>query len=87
MPVEHGNYASLAARQVRLARDDGVFEPAGAQPAWIWVHTCPTPGCACRVAVVLAIQDGRDLLLARGKVVRDAWTSGAGYSKGVRKVR
>lgn len=68
------------APQVRLAPDDGVFELAGSKPAWMWVHTCPKPECACRTALIIAASDGRDQLLERGSAVRDAWTAGADYT-------
>lgn len=66
---------------IRLAPDDGVFElPAGAS-AWIWAHTCPTPKCPCRSALVLATHEGREVLLERGAVVHEAWNAGAGYAE------
>ena len=79
--VKHGKNDSPAAEKVRLAPDDGVFELAGAAPAWIWVHTCPKPKCSCRSALILAAHDGRELLLERGAAVRDAWNAAANYSR------
>ena len=79
--MKHGKNDSLTARNVRLAPDDGVFELAGAEPAWIWVHTCPKPTCSCRSALVLATHDGRELLLERGAAVRDAWNTQTNYSR------
>ncbi|KAF7960248.1 hypothetical protein AWV80_35515 [Cupriavidus sp. UYMU48A] len=55
--------------------DDGFFGLAGTSPSWIWVHTCPTPGCPCRTALALATHDGRGILEARGAPVRQAWMS------------
>lgn len=63
----------------RLAPDDGVFELAGPRPAWIWAHTCPTPGCTCRTALILASDDGRAALLERGAAVRAAWEANGDY--------
>lgn len=78
--MQHGNNDSFTTEKVLLAPDDGVFELAGAEPAWIWVHTCPTLACSCRSALVLATRHGRDLLLERGADVRDAWNTGNDYS-------
>lgn len=66
---------------VTLAPDDGVFELAGATPLWIWVHTCFTPTCACRSALVLATDEGRERLLERGAAVRDAWNASVNYKE------
>lgn len=79
--MKHGKNDSLATEDVRLAPDDGVFELAGAEPAWIWVHTCPKPRCSCRSALVLATHDGRELLLERGAAVRAAWNTRTNYSR------
>jgi len=79
--VKHGKIDSLTPEKVRIAPDDGVFELTGAEPAWIWVHTCPTFACSCRSALVLATQDGREQLLERGCSVRDAWNTGGDFSK------
>ena len=79
--MKHGKNDSLTTKNVRLAPDDGVFELAGAEPAWIWVHTCPKPTCSCRSALVLATHDGRELLLERGAAVRDAWNTQTNYSR------
>jgi len=73
--------APPARDKVRLAHDDGVFELAGAEPIWIWAHTCPKPRCSCRSALVLATNEGRDTLLERGAVVREAWNAGTGYAE------
>ncbi|WP_455285796.1 YecA family protein [Cupriavidus necator] len=55
--------------------DEGFFRLAGTSTSWIWVHTCPTPRCPCRTALVLATHDGREILEARGTPVRQAWMS------------
>jgi len=68
-------------KEARLTPDDGVFELAGPAPTWIWVHTCPTPKCSCRSALVLATDAGRETLLGRGTVVREAWNAGDGYAE------
>ncbi len=61
--------------KIRLAPDDGVFELSGAEPSWIWVHTCPTPECECRSALVLATNEGRNVLLERGAAVHAKWNT------------
>ena len=76
-----GKNESPPIESVQLAPDDGVFELPGAQPAWIWVHTCPDRACSCRAALVLATQGGREHLLERGAAVREAWNTGTGYAK------
>jgi len=78
--VKHSNSDSLTTENVQLAPDDGVFELAGTRPAWIWVHTCPTPACECRSALVLATHEGRERLLERGAAVRKAWNNRTGCS-------
>lgn len=70
-----------ATEKIRLAPDDGVFELPAAESAWIWVHTCPMLKCACRSALVLATHEGREVLLERGAVIREAWSAGAGYAE------
>lgn len=67
--------------KIRLAPDDGVLELPATEPAWIWVHTCPMPKCECRSALVLATHEGREVLLERGAVVREAWNAGTGYAE------
>ena len=74
------NINNPATRQAILAPDDGLFELAGAKPAWIWAHTCPKPECECRTALILATDTGREYLLERGAAVRDAWKTGASQS-------
>ena len=78
--LKPGNNDLPSAGNVRLAAEDGVFELAGAAPAWIWVLTCPTPSCPCRTALVLATHDGREHLLERAAAVRDAWNAQTDYS-------
>lgn len=75
-----------AIKPVALAPDDGVFELTGAPPLWIWVHTCFTPACACRSALVLATDEGRERLLERGAAVREAWNAGVNYKKVARSL-
>ena len=79
--MQHSNIYSGAATQVQLTPDDGIFELSGMEPAWIWVHTCPTPDCPCRSALVLATHAGRDRLLERGAAIHAAWNSGNDYSR------
>jgi hypothetical protein len=55
------------------AAEAGLIELAGDDPRWIWAFTCPTPGCDCRTATILATNGDRDALIARGAPVRDAW--------------
>jgi len=59
----------------------GIVELAGDGPRWIWAFTCPTPGCACRTALVLSTDGDRQALLARGALVRDAWLRGESHAK------
>jgi hypothetical protein len=63
-----------------LADDEGVFQLSGYDAPWIWAHTCPTPKCSCRSALILATNDGRAALLERGAPVRTAWQDGSGYA-------
>lgn len=74
------NESGPAATKVQLTPDDGIFELPGVEPAWVWVHTCPTPDCSCRDALILATHEGRDLLLERGSAIHDAWNAGNDYS-------
>ncbi len=71
---------------VQRDSQDGMFELAGAPSAWIWVHTCPTPKCPCRSALVLASNDGREKLLALGATVRGAGNARANYSKAAAEI-
>lgn len=71
---------SPAVRQALLAPDDGLFELAGAKPAWIWAHTCPMPECACRTAVILATDKGRGHLLERVASIRDTYSAKGDYA-------
>lgn len=48
---------------------------------WIWAFTCPTPGCDCRTATVLATTGDREGLTARGAPVRDAWLRRDGHAR------
>lgn len=63
---------SIPSGNPRLAAADGVFELPGAEPAWIWAHTCAIATCDCRSALVIATHVGRDFLLERGEAVLDA---------------
>jgi hypothetical protein len=63
----------------RLTVEQGVFELPGQDPIWIWARTCPTLGCECRSALILATSHSRQLLLERARVVDEAWHAGAGY--------
>ncbi len=68
-----------------LAADDGIFALADGA-LWIWAHTCPTPQCTCRTAVIIASDAGRDTLKARGACVRHAWETGADYEVAAREL-
>lgn len=70
-------------RTARLSPDDGLFRLAGTDSSWIWVHTCPTPRCPCRSALVLATHDGRETLEARGAPVWQAWMAESGHYREV----
>lgn len=63
---------SISSRNPRLAADDEVFELPGAEPAWMWAHTCAIATCDCRSALIIATHVGRDFLLERGEAVLDA---------------
>ena len=52
-----------------IADDEGVFQLSGYDATWIWVHTCPTPKCSCRSALIVSTNDGRAALLERGAPV------------------
>jgi SEC-C motif len=71
--------------KVHLAPEDGLFELPGPEPVWIWAHTCPTPRCPCRTALVASTKDGRDVLLDRGGPIRDAWNDGTSYAKAAKE--
>lgn len=70
-------------RTTRLSPDDGLFRLAGTDSSWIWVHTCPTPRCPCRSALVLATHDGRETLEARGAPVWQTWMAEGGHYREV----
>jgi hypothetical protein len=59
----------------RLSPEKALFRLADTDASWIRVHTCPTPRCACRTALVLATHDGREILEARGASIWQAWMS------------
>jgi hypothetical protein len=59
----------------------GLIELASGDPTWLWAFTCPTPRCDCRTAIVLSTAGDRQVLLARGAPVRDAWSRGESYAK------
>ena len=54
----------------------GILRLPGDEPSWIWAFTCPTPGCSCRSALVLAAAGDRETLRARGAEVGEAWLKG-----------
>ena len=54
----------------------GILRLPGDEPSWIWAFTCPTPGCSCRAALVLATDGDRETLRARGAPVSEAWLHG-----------
>jgi hypothetical protein len=66
--------------RVDLRPDEGVFELAGPESIWFWAHTCPTSKCPCRIAVVIATRESRDVLLERGAPVRKAWNDQTNYA-------
>lgn len=65
----------VPSENVSHAQDDGIFELNGAEPAWIWAHTCRSATCDCRSALVLATHVGQEFLLERGAVAVDALNS------------
>lgn len=48
---------------------------------WIWAFTCPTNGCECREAIVLAAEGSRDALVTAGAPVRNAWLARSGHAE------
>lgn len=78
--------AAPSGATVQLAPGEGVFELAGDRPTWIWAHTCPDAKCDCRSALILATDEGRDVLLERGTAVHEAWIAGAEYTHVARRL-
>jgi len=60
----------------RIAPEMGILQLPGDEPSWIWAFTCPTRGCACRSALVLATAGDRETLRSRGAEVGEAWLRG-----------
>jgi hypothetical protein len=81
---EHEGKAPMS-NSPTLSREDGVFELTGPEPIWIWAHTCPTPRCPCRTALLAATTEGRDVLLDRGGPIRDAWNAGTSYASAAKE--
>jgi hypothetical protein len=71
---------------VHLGPEEGVFELAGPKPTWIWAHTCPTPRCPCRTAILASTREGRNVLLRHAAPIRDAWNSGASHAQAAKEV-
>lgn len=67
--------------RTRDTSEAGLIALAGDAPRWIWAFTCPTPGCACRTALVLSTEGDRQALASRGAPVRDAWLRGESYAE------
>lgn len=59
---------------------NGVFELAGAPPVWMLAHTCRTPGCACRMAKVMASHDGEQALLRYQDAFHEAMQGGHDFA-------
>ena len=71
-----------------MAAEAGVLQLSGDPPKWIWAFTCPTPGCDCREAIVLATDDDdRDALIAAGAPVRKAWLARESYAKAAARLK
>jgi hypothetical protein len=64
-----------------MPAEAGLLQLPGAEPAWIWAFTCPTPGCDCREATVLWTGGDRETLLARCGPVAEAWRNRTGHAK------
>jgi hypothetical protein len=64
-----------------MPAEAGLLQLPGDEPAWIWAFTCPTPGCDCREATVLWTGGDREMLLARGAPVAEAWRNRTGHAK------
>jgi hypothetical protein len=61
--------------QTRETSEAGLIELQGNNAIWIWAFPCPTPGCECRTATVVASGD-RETLVARSAPVLEAWLGG-----------
>ena len=76
----HENIDSLTTKVGQIPPCNEVYELSGAQLERIWVHTCPTPGCSCRTALVIATLEGHEHLLERGAAYSEAWSMGANHA-------
>jgi len=67
--------------------EQGIIELPGMPPRWIWAFTCPTPKCACRVAIVLSAAGERETLVERGRPVADAWLRSSDHAQVARDLQ
>lgn len=74
MNIEH--FQSSRAIPGASMPDNGVFELSGTPPVWILAHTCRTPGCSCRLAKIMASQEGEQALLRHQDVYHEAMQGG-----------
>jgi hypothetical protein len=76
-----GGLASMPAPASVFDVEEGLIELPGAPARWIWAFTCPTPACACRVAIVLSMPGDRETLLDRGRLVAEVWRGNGQYGQ------
>ena len=67
--------------QMPFAPEEAVFALGGDTPGHIWVRTCPFPTCDCRIALVLASDEGQEVLLERASSVRAVRHEGGSYAE------
>jgi hypothetical protein len=60
-----------------LTAQDGLFELPGPEPLWLWAHTCSTPDCDCRRALLVVGSHGREALLEQALRLDAARRDGA----------
>jgi hypothetical protein len=76
---------SPSLNSVLITSDAGVFQLVD-ESYWIWTLTCPMRDCPCRLALILASDQGREALLSRGACVFEAWKTNAAYTELAKKL-
>ena len=69
----HNNQAALV---LPSTPENGIFKLAGTPPFWALVHTCTTPNCPCRIAKIVASDEGQEVLLRYQDAYHDAMQTG-----------
>lgn len=59
-----------------LEANETVFEIPGGRPQLLWVRTCENPRCQCRNALVVATEEGPEVLREEAAIARAAQQSG-----------